>query len=200
MALQLFSCGSITKCDGKPFNPATDTVVDCASLTDLVADEASTIVCDLLSAISESGGEATVATQLVGADCKLYTIPAAPVDITVQNLEIIGDDIVLTEDDGTTHTITSSQLLAALGLVDCDGTALTPGTALVTCDDTETFLSEDDLIDCEGKPFALKKGFASCEDITLLQDQITEIMTLLGTFEEVQDCEGNGLGYQVLPV
>lgn len=117
----------------------------------VTCDTFDTTLCEALDALSPAG-VATPATQLVGADCNTYTLPAAPTAVTVGdttsiNLEISGANVItgtvnISDDpgnvlelrvDGLFVDIDAADLCPALATLPA-GAVLAPGDLVVGSD------------------------------------------------------------------
>lgn len=147
-----------TDCAGAPLNLKTAQLVTCAELA--------TEVCDALSALP-AAGVASPTTLLVGADCQTYTIPATPVDLNVTNFAIVGNNLELTDQDGSVFQVPLADLLI-FKLKDCNGVDFDyDATQWATCQNVDEKIDAAlGAVDCNGNPIDFVAGtLATCANV-----------------------------------
>lgn len=134
-------------------------IVQCADL--------SAEVCEALGALP-TNGNATGATLLVGADCQLYTLPPTPVDLNVTSFQVVGSDLILTDQDGDTYTIPLNSLVQ---VNDCNGAPINfATTGIATCQNVNDSIQtafQTTATDCAGAVIDLTTTqIATCANLT----------------------------------
>lgn len=163
-------------CAGVAINLKTAQLMTCANLP--------AEMCEALAALP-AAGVAGSTIQLIGADCKTYTIPATPVDLNVTNFAIVGGNLELTDQDGSVFQVPLADLLV-FKLTDCNGVQFDyDGTSWATCQNVDEKIDAAlGAVDCNGNPIDFVAGtLATCANV---DSKITAALQAPGA----KDCAG----------